>query len=272
MAENGNISRRSFYLHAANHRLCAEFIEPVTDNSLNTKSTLVFLHEGLGCISMWRDFPAALCEVTGCRGLIYDRWGYGESDPLTAAGPRELRYLHEEALDSLPEVLKQCDIDDAILIGHSDGGSISLIFSAAYPDRVSGIITEAAHVFVEKVTLASIREAVGVFEKTNLKEKLVKYHGDNTETMFRGWADTWLHPEFRNWNIEDFLPKIVTPLLVLQGGNDEYGTPAQVEAIVSQVAGPVKSWLIPHCGHIPHHEARDAVLKEMKHFILNLIN
>ena len=270
MTENENISRRSFYLHAANHRLFAEFIEPATDNSLNTKPTLVFLHEGLGCIPLWRDFPSALCEAAGCRGLVYDRWGYGRSDSLTAAGPRELRYLHVEALCSLPEVLKQCNIDDAVLIGHSDGGSIALIFSAVYPDRVCGIITEAAHVFVEEVTLVGVHKAVEMFEETDLREKLAKYHGDNTEMMFHGWADTWLHPEFRDWNIEKFLPKIVTPLLVLQGEDDEYGTSAQVDAIASQVAGPVESRLIPHCGHIPHLEAPDEVLTEMKQFILKL--
>jgi pimeloyl-ACP methyl ester carboxylesterase len=271
MTENKTILCRSFKIKAADHNLCAEFLEPSKGNREGDLPALVFLHEGLGCIPMWRNFPSVLCKKTGCPALLYDRWGYGKSDPLPVVGPRITSYLHDESLVSLPEVLKQCNIDDAILIGHSDGGSMALMYAAVYPNTVRGIITEAAHVFVEEKTLKGIREAVEIYKKTDLKEKLTKYHGHNTEKMFYGWADTWLSPEFRDWNIEEFLPRIVSPLLVLQGADDIYGTPAQVEAIASQVAGPVTSRLITNCGHIPHHEATEEVLKEMMKFICDLI-
>jgi pimeloyl-ACP methyl ester carboxylesterase len=271
MNENKTMLRRSFTVTAAHHNLSAEFLEPSTGSHTGDLPTLVFLHEGLGCIPLWRNFPSLLCEKTGCPALIYDRWGYGTSDPLPAVGPRVPSYLHEEAFVSLPEVLKQCNIDDAVLIGHSDGGSMALMYAAVYPDTVRGIITEAAHVFVEEITLKGIREAVEIYKRTDLKAKLTKYHGNNTEKMFYGWADTWLSPEFRDWNIEEFLPRIISPLLVLQGADDIYGTPAQVEAIADQVAGPVKSRLVPNCGHIPHHEATDEVLNEMTEFIRDLI-
>lgn len=219
---------------------------------------------------MWRDFPETLVEATHLPALVYERWGYGRSDPLPTIGARPLRYLHDEALISLPEVLARCAIDDAIIIGHSDGGSIALMFAAAHPGKVRGVITEAAHVFVEEVTLDGIRETVEIYETTILKERLARYHGDNTEAAFYGWADTWLSPEFRNWNIEEFLPEITTPLFVIQGAEDQYATPAQVEAIAGQEKGPVRKWLVPECGHTPHVDAREVVFQEMKTFILDL--
>jgi pimeloyl-ACP methyl ester carboxylesterase len=271
MTRTHSLSRQSFTITSAFHQLAAEFILPDGVAAGAGTPTLVFLHEGLGCIAMWRDFPATLVQATHLPALVYERWGYGRSDPLPTIGARPLRYLHDEALISLPEVLAQCAIDDAIIIGHSDGGSMALMCAAAHPDKVRGVITEAAHVFVEDVTLAGIREAVKIYTTTNLKEKLTRYHGDNTEGAFRGWADTWLSPEFCNWNIEEFLPKITTPLFVIQGADDQYGTPAQVEAIAGQVKGPVKKWLVPECGHIPHVDAREAVFTEMKAFILDLL-
>lgn len=269
MRHSESFSKQSCHITADGHRLVAVRIEPTNGDVLPQRPTLVFLHEGLGCNAMWRSFPADLCIATRCPGLVYERWGYGGSDPLT--GARKPRYLHDEALRSLPEVLDSCSVTDAILIGHSDGGSIALMYAAVYPDKVRGVITEAAHVFVEDVTLEGIREAVGIYENTDLKSKLAKYHSANTDLMFHGWADTWLNPEFRDWNIESYLPGITAPLLVIQGEDDQYGTPAQVEAITSQVSGPVRGWLVPRCGHIPHHDARDAVFDEMKRFIMDII-
>jgi pimeloyl-ACP methyl ester carboxylesterase len=228
----------------------------------------VFLHEGLGSIELWRDFPSTLAKTTGCDALIYDRWGHGKSDPLDAR--RTLRYVHDEALVSLPEVLRKAGVEDVVLIGHSDGGSIALLFAAHYPEFVRGLITEAAHVFVEDITLEGIRQSVGLYEITDLKEKLARYHGENTERIFRGWCDTWLSPEFRNWNIEECLPQITRPILVIQGEDDQYGTEAQVEAITKQVSGARESLLIPDCGHTPHHEARDKVVQAMTQFIFGL--
>jgi pimeloyl-ACP methyl ester carboxylesterase len=236
------------------------------DNHRALKSpVLVFLHEGLGCIDSWADFPETLASMTGYDALVYDRLGHGKSSPL--AYPRTYQYLHEEALIDLPQIMTHFQLDQVILIGHSDGGSIALLFAAAYPDRVKGIITEAAHVFVADVTTKGIKDTVNAYEKTDLKERLTRYHARNTETLFRAWADTWLSPQFKKWNIEYCLPRIKSPILIIQGRDDEYGTAKQVEAIASQVAVPAKAYLVSKCGHIPHLQARKRVLEEMTSFI-----
>ncbi|UCG12342.1 MAG: alpha/beta hydrolase [Deltaproteobacteria bacterium] len=268
MVATGDISVRDFFVEAAGHRLRVRQLSHSHDESAINHPVLVFLHEGLGCIELWHDIPMILAEKTGLDALIYDRWGHGKSDPLNVR--RTIRYVHDEALDSLPDVLKTCGVSDAILIGHSDGGTIALIFAAKYPKIVRGIVTEAAHVFVDQITLDGIRSAVKTYETSNLKQKLTRYHGDNTELLFRGWSDTWLSPEFKEWNIEDCLPRVTCPILVIQGEDDEYGTVEQVRAITTQVAGPSESLLIPGCGHIPHHQARDVVLDGMGRFILSL--
>ena len=267
MPADVEITKERFAIHAAKHRLTAEFIRPRARR--DHRPVLVFLHEGLGSTGQWRDFPERICAQTACPALVYDRWGYGSSDRLTE--PRKPDYLHDEALLSLPEVLIQCAIDEPILIGHSDGGSIAIIYGGTYPQRVTGIITEAAHVFVEDVTVEGIKRAVEVYEKTDLKKRLTKFHENNTELMFRGWADIWLSREFRNWNIEEYLPHITCPLLAIQGKDDEYGTLAQVEAILSKVKGPARSIIVDNCGHIPHVQAMEKVLSEMTSFISEII-
>lgn len=256
---------RRLNLHDGRYRLPVEIIEPVPSTTGAQGTTLVFLHEGLGSIAQWRDFPLAVSLATRLPAVVYERGGYGNADPLD--GPRSVNYLHEEALQSLPDVLKQLRLDDAILIGHSDGGSIALIFAAVWPEKVQGIITEAAHVFVEEVTLTGIREAVRIYASTDLPERLSKYHGSKSESVFRGWSDTWLSPAFRDWNIEEYLPGVRCPVLAIQGQDDEYGTSAQVEAIVNGVTGPAESWLVPGCGHVPHQQAREKVLVRMTRFI-----
>ncbi len=261
------ISRTSFRIRAAGHRIYAERIEPgATDRGTNA-ATLVFLHEGLGSVGQWRDFPSLVSEKTGLPALVYDRWGYGNSDPFIL--PRPTSYLHDEALSGLPAVLGAFGIERTIFVGHSDGGSIALIFASAHPEAVSGVITEAAHVFVESVTLEGIRDAVKVYASTDLGERLVRYHGDKADLVFRGWADTWLSPAFRRWNIEPFLSGVQCPVLVIQGIDDQYGTPAQVKAIERQVSGPAKTMLV-RCGHTPHAEAREEVLEGMARFIESL--
>jgi len=259
------LQQEDFDLTAAGHRLRARRLNRPRDSRGKGRPVLVFLHEGLGCIKLWRDFPAALVEATGLDGLIYDRWGHGKSDPLTVRRPH--RYLHDEAFDSLPEVLQGCGVKDAILIGHSDGGTIALLYGARYRQGLRGIITEAAHVFVEEVTLVGIRETVKHYQSGDLKEKLSRYHDDNTETLFWAWADTWLDPGFRDWNVESYLPQVTSPLLAIQGEDDEYATRAQVDAIVGQVSGAAQPLLVPRCGHTPHRDARDVVLQEMAAFI-----
>ncbi len=258
------VSRKAFQIRAAGHRIYAERLDPGAINQISNGSTLVFLHEGLGSVGQWRDFPSLLCEKTGLPALVYDRWGYGKSEPFTL--PRPMGYLHDEARLGLPAVLDECGIGKAILIGHSDGGSISLIHASMRPEGIRAVITEAAHVFVESITLEGIREAVNVYASTDLGKRLARYHGDKTDHVFHGWADTWLSPEFRDWNIEDVLPGVRCPVLIIQGMDDPYGSPAQVKAIERQVSGPAKALLV-QCGHTPHAEAREEVLEEMARFI-----
>lgn len=229
------------------------------------KPVLVFLHEGLGSVAQWKDFPGLLCDRTGHAGFVFDRRGHGKSDPLGI--PRRPEYLHEEAHRWLPDVLENQGIEKPVLIGHSDGGTIALLFAARFPEKVTAVITEAAHVFVEPVTLEGIRKAVDLYNGTDLEKRLAAYHGKNTAGVFHNWADTWLDPRFRTWNVEGDLADIRCPLLVIQGEDDEYGTPAQVEAIAGKTSGPADAWLIPRCGHIPHQQAREAVLLRMAGFI-----
>ena len=262
------LERRRLKIHDGRHRLPVEIIDPAPDSIRKPGEVMVFLHEGLGSIAQWRDFPSALCLKTGLPAVVYERWGYGAADPLD--GPRTVRYLHDEALESLPEVLRQLRIERSILIGHSDGGSIALLFAAARPEQVRGIVTEAAHVFVEEVTLAGIREAVGAYAASDLRDRLSRYHGGNTDGAFRGWSGIWLSPAFREWNIEGCLAGVHCPVLAIQGQDDEYGTPAQVAAIVRGVSGPALPLLVPGCGHIPHHQARGRVLDAMTRFVLSL--
>jgi pimeloyl-ACP methyl ester carboxylesterase len=269
MSTKGCFLTEDSYIVAAGHSLRVRKLTHRNADFEGSRPTLVFLHEGLGSIEMWHDFPAILAETTACDCLIYDRWGHGRSDPLDVQ--RTLRYVHDEALDSLPEVLNHSNVDDAILIGHSDGGSIALIFAAEYPEILRGIITEAAHVFVEEITLEGIREALDIYNNTDLKQRLARYHGTNTEKIFRAWHETWLQPEFKSWDIQDCLPKVKCPVLVIQGEDDQYGTAAQVEAIAHQVTGPSKVLLLPNCAHIPHRESKDKVAQEMTEFILGLL-
>jgi pimeloyl-ACP methyl ester carboxylesterase len=227
---------------------------------------LVFLHEGLGCTAMWGDFPQRLCEASGCPGLVYDRLGYGRSSALPP--PWSADYLQTAATRDLPQVVDCLLPAEASLIvfGHSDGGSIALIYGAMRPERLLGIVTEAAHVFVEKVTLAAIRDAVAAYDSGKLSN-LARYHGAKTEQVFRGWSDTWLDPRFATWNIEALLPRIEVPLLAMQGEHDRYGTALQLQSITGRSAGPAKAALLPGCGHTPHKEAPEAVLSVTVDFI-----
>ena len=227
--------------------------------------TLVFLHEGLGSIALWRDFPTRLCQRLGLPGLAYDRWGHGQSEPLDR--PRDLRYLHDEAELFLPELLATMAVECPVLIGHSDGGTIALLYAARFPDRPPAIVTEAAHVFVEDITVAGIRAAGRAYAETDLATRLVRYHGERTDSLFRAWHDRWLSPDFRTWNIEAELATVTCPTLVLQGDADQYGTPAQVEAIARAVSGPAETALLPGVGHTPHQEAPGQVLGLIETFL-----
>jgi pimeloyl-ACP methyl ester carboxylesterase len=262
LAGRYSVQRERSTIKAAGRRLAVQRLRP--DRARGGPS-LVFLHEGLGCIAMWRDFPSRLCARLGLEGVVHDQWGHGLSEPLDR--PRDARYLHDEALVFLPEVLRELGVARAVLVGHSDGGTIALLFAAAHPRMAAAVVAEAAHVFVEEITLAGIRAAVAAYAATDLPARLARYHGEKTDGLFRAWHETWLSPAFRDWNTGAELSRVTCPTLVLQGEADEYGTAAQVEAIARGVAGPVESELLPGCAHVPHHQAADAVLERVARFL-----
>jgi pimeloyl-ACP methyl ester carboxylesterase len=228
------------------------------------RPTLVLLHEGLGSVAMWRDFPVKLAQATGCRTVTYSRWGYGKSDRFP--GPRDPRYMHREALDELPALRATLAIDDPILVGHSDGASIALIHAGSGQFKVRGLVLEAPHVFVEDVSIAGIEEAKHAYEDGDLKQRLTRYHAD-IEGVFRGWNDIWLSPGFRAWNIEEYLPSVTCPVLAIQGLDDQYGTVAQVNAVARQVKGPFEKLLLEDCMHTPHRDQEADTLAAMVGFI-----
>ena len=231
--------------------------------------TLVFLHEALGCTAMWHGFPAQLVLDTGLPAVIYDRAGYGRSSRLPP-GPKDKTYLHVEAQQVLPKLLDQLQIDRAVLLGHSDGGSIALLTAAARPERIAGIVTEAAHVFVEAITRQGIREAIAAYEPRRLEQRLMPYHGEKTRELFFSWADTWLAPGFGDWNIETCLGRIQCPALVIQGREDQYGSERQVRAIVSGIGSRATPLMMSGCGHVPHREAPKRVREAIVEFSATL--
>jgi pimeloyl-ACP methyl ester carboxylesterase len=232
--------------------------------------TLVFLHEGLGCVAMWRDFPERLANQTGYGALVYSRAGYGESDP--AELPRSVRFMHDEALTTLPHVLDELNIQEAIVVGHSDGGSIAIIHAGGTRDkRVRGLILEAPHVFVEEFGLQSIKTIAEEYRSGRLTGRLERYHGENVDQTFWGWNDIWLNPDFKAWNIEEYLPRIDIRVLVIQGEDDQYGTMAQVKAIETGCEESVQTVLLPFCGHSPHLEQAELTLEAMTAFIRSTV-
>jgi pimeloyl-ACP methyl ester carboxylesterase len=229
--------------------------------------TLVLLHEGLGSVAMWRDFPTKLAAITGCPLVVYSRYGYGGSDPLAA--PRDLRYMHDEALIALPELRQALGLDDVVLVGHSDGASIALIHAGSGRWPVRALILEAPHVFTEDMGIASIEEARIAYASGDLRRRLARYHG-NVDGAFRGWCDAWLDPAFRVWTIEDYLAGIACPVLAIQGADDEYGTLAQIDAIERGVTGPCERLVQASCKHSPHRDQEAAVLRAMVDFIARI--
>lgn len=250
------------FVDAGGHRLEYAWFRP--DSSAPDAPVLVLLHEGLGSLALWKQFPGLLAQATRCPVLAYSRYGYGKSDRLAA--PRTVDYMHREAREVLPGVLAQLGIENPILVGHSDGASIALIHAGTARWPVRGVVAMAPHVFVEDITVASIAEAKVAFESTDLPQKLGRYH-DDVESTFRGWNDIWLHPDFRNWNVENFLAGIRCPVLLIQGEDDQYGTAAQVEAIARQVSGPVETRVLPECAHSPHVDQKQATLGAIQNFV-----
>jgi pimeloyl-ACP methyl ester carboxylesterase len=232
--------------------------------------TLVFLHEGLGTIGVWGDVPDALCQATGCPGVIYERRGYGASDPRPVPWPDNI--FEQEAEIILPALLDALGIDRPVLIGHSDGGTIALLYAAAFPERACGVITLAAHVVLDEVTFAGLSALERSWREGGLRAELERLHGPATDALFRAWSGLWLDPARRDWSIIDRLPLITCPVLAIQGADDEYGLPAQLDAIVDGVAGPAQRMLVSNCAHDPHHQARAVVLERVVGFVRSLRN
>lgn len=248
------------FVSCAGHALEYEWLDAAEPG----KPTLVFLHEGLGSVRQWRDFPVQVVKATGCRALLYSRYGYGQSDVL--AEPRvDLRFMHREALEALPALLEALRIERPVLVGHSDGASIALIHAGAgHPVR--GLAVMAPHVFVEPICVESIRKAAEAFATTDLAQRLGKYHRDPAKT-FHLWADAWLDPEFLHWNIEQYLPGIGSPVMAIQGEDDAYGTMEQLERIRRGVRGPCELVKLAACGHAPFRDQPQATLDALTRFV-----
>lgn len=229
------------------------------DRERRAAPLLVFLHEGLGSVSMWKDFPLRLCQAAGVRGLVFSRPGYGRSTPRPATETWDVDFMHRQAHEVLPALFSALRIDAPVwLFGHSDGGSIALLHAARFPASVAGLVVLAPHLFVEGMTVASIEQARHTYLTTELPKKLGRYH-DDVDSAFWGWNRIWLHPPFRQWNIEAEIEAIRCPLLAMQGLDDEYGTLEQIRGIARRV--PQTQLLeLPDCGHSPHRDRPEAVI------------
>jgi pimeloyl-ACP methyl ester carboxylesterase len=231
--------------------------------------TLVLLHEGLGCVALWRDFPDALVAATGCGVFAWSRFGYGNSDPVTL--PRPMSYMHDEALTVLPRVLDAAGVRRAALIGHSDGGSIAVIHAGSALDAcVRGVMLIAAHLFVEEINIASIAAIRASYEAGDLRSRLARYHRD-VDVAFRGWNDAWLDPRFRAFDITEHVSRIRVPILALQGSEDPYGTAEQLRVLERVAHCPVETRLIAGARHAPHLEAREATLAAIVPFVRRVL-
>ncbi len=222
---------------------------------------LVFLHEGLGSVSMWRDFPQRLCEAVGCRGLVYSRPGYGRSTPRAADEHWTPAFMHRQADTLLPALLAALGAPPRYaLFGHSDGGSIALIHAASFPQRVAAVVAVAPHIVVETLSVTSIAATRETYLPTDLRARLARHHAD-VDSAFWGWNDIWLDPAFRTWTIEALLPAIRCPVLAVQGEDDEYGTMAQIDGIAQALPrGACELLKLDGCGHSPHRDRPEALI------------
>ncbi|PIE89606.1 MAG: alpha/beta hydrolase [Acidobacteria bacterium] len=228
------------------------------------KIPFVLLHEGLGCLELWRDFPEQLAKRTRRDVYLFERFGHGKSGKLD--GKPDPHYQAREARDVLPVMLDKTGIERALFYGHSDGGTIALLFAAGHPEKAAGIISVAAHVLSDPTSLTGIKKAISAYENGSLRDKMKVYHGDATDGMFWRWARTWTDPEFRDWNILNELPRITCPVLAIQGELDEYGEAAQIKTIAENVSGRSDLMLIPNCRHIPHLEFPALILHKVDLF------
>lgn len=251
------------------HDTDLEIVRLVSAHPRPGAPAIVFLHEGLGSISMWRDFPQRVADATGCEAIVYSRYGYGRSTPRRGEA-RTPRYMHDEALVALPALLDALDLDRPFLFGHSDGGSISLINAGGTARPLSGIILMAPHVLVEDVTIAGIRQAGEAWKTTDLAARLGKHHLD-VDSVFMSWLNIWLSPAFRDWNIEEYLATIRCPIMAIQGEDDEYGTMDQLDRIAAQVKD-VDLVKLADCRHSPHKDQPGAVIEAVAGFVARILD
>ncbi|MDG2339936.1 MAG: alpha/beta hydrolase [Paracoccaceae bacterium] len=231
--------------------------------------TIVLLHEGLGCLALWRDFPKAIAEATGCGVFVYSRAGYGRSD--TVILPRPLDYMTREATDVLPKILDVIGVRRTILLGHSDGATIAAIYTGSHEDhRVRGLILMAPHFFCEEMGVQEIAKAKVAFEQGDLSTRLGKYHSDPT-VAFRGWSDAWLDPDFAQWDASDVIDFLRVPVFAIQGHDDQYGTIAQVDTLVDRCYAPVDVAILDDCQHAPHFDQPDVVIAKVREFVERLL-
>jgi pimeloyl-ACP methyl ester carboxylesterase len=228
-----------------------------------TAPVVVFLHEGLGSVSAWRGFPHAFCGEWGLRGLVYSRYGYGDSTPKPVGEQWAPDFMHQQAHEVLPALLEALGVQRPWLFGHSDGGSIALLYAAHHP--VAGLVVVAPHLFVEDVSIDSIEGARDAYAATDLRTRLARHHTE-PDSAFRGWCDAWLNPAFRRWNIEAEIATIQAPILAVQGADDEYGTLEQIRAI-QRCLPKTRLLVLPDCGHSPHRDQPAVLTHEAGRFI-----
>ena len=246
-------------------RIEHQFITPKSGADKNTP-LIIFLHEGLGSVSMWRDYPQSLCDAAGARGLVYSRPGYGRSTPRAPEEVWGLDFMHRQAHEVLPALLKALNVAERPwLFGHSDGGSIALLYAAKFPKALAGAIVCAPHILVEDLSVESIAKAKTAYETTDLKKKLARYH-DDVDSAFWGWNRIWLHPPFKQWSIEEEIRSITCPLLAVQGLDDEYGTLEQIRGI-QRLAPQTQLLELPNCGHSAHKDQPEALNRNVVDFI-----
>jgi pimeloyl-ACP methyl ester carboxylesterase len=239
-----------------------------TDNATDTAAeqpVMVFLHEGLGSVSLWKDFPDQLCAHIGMRGLVYSRPGYGKSTPRRTDEQWDPDFMHLQAYEVLPTLLLELNVQRPWLFGHSDGGSIALLYAAQFPTALSGAIVVAPHLFVEDISVESIERARHAYRHQGLRERLARHH-DDVDSAFFGWNDAWLSPAFRAWNIESIVPNILSPLLAVQGEQDEYGSLRQIHRI-QQLQPASEIIALAACGHSPHRDQPKALMTAVGDFI-----
>lgn len=231
---------------------------------------LVLLHEGLGSVTTWKDFPDQLAATTGCGVFVYSRRGYGRSSPYPAPWP--LTYMHDEGQEILPALLDAIGFEQGVLVGHSDGASIAAIYAGAHhDDRLKGLVLMAPHFFTEDSGLTHIRLAAQAFAEGGLRQRLLVHHGGNVDDAFWGWNKAWLDPGFRQWNLEHYIPKIRVPVLLIQGEDDQYGTAAQLDAVSRACPAEVTTRWLADCTHFPHREQPRATLAATAAFVSRLL-